>query len=89
MDTFAHIVLAAANEVAMMIARADDPAAALTAGESARAQFTALARFAEFSGTGAQTTHAFGATTTALIPAQTTEPAAQPPAATMTPTASA
>ena len=38
-DTFAHIVLAAANEVAMMIARADDPAAALTAGESAFAEF--------------------------------------------------
>jgi AcrR family transcriptional regulator len=34
-DAFAHIVLAAANEVALMIARADDPAAALTAGESA------------------------------------------------------
>jgi AcrR family transcriptional regulator len=29
-DTFAHIALAAANEVALMIARADDPAAALT-----------------------------------------------------------
>jgi AcrR family transcriptional regulator len=38
-DAFAHIVLAAANEVAMMIARADDPAAALTAGESAFAEF--------------------------------------------------
>jgi AcrR family transcriptional regulator len=38
-DTFAHIVLAAANEVAMMIARADDPATALTAGESAFAEF--------------------------------------------------
>ena len=34
-DVFAHILLAAVNEVAMMIARADDPAAALTAGESA------------------------------------------------------
>jgi AcrR family transcriptional regulator len=34
-DTFAHIVLAAANEVTMMIARADDPAAALSAEESA------------------------------------------------------
>ena len=34
-DTFAHIVLAAANEVTMMIARADDPAAALRAEESA------------------------------------------------------
>jgi AcrR family transcriptional regulator len=38
-DTFAHIVLAAANEVALMIARADDPAAALSAGESAFAEF--------------------------------------------------
>ena len=38
-DTFAHIALAAANEVAMMIARADDPAAALRAGESAFAEF--------------------------------------------------
>jgi len=38
-DTFAHIVLAAANEVAMMIARAEDPAAALTTGESAFAEF--------------------------------------------------
>jgi AcrR family transcriptional regulator len=38
-DTFAHIVLAAANEVAMMIARADDPAGALAAGESAFAEF--------------------------------------------------
>ena len=40
----------------------------------ARAQFTALARFAEYSGTGAQTTHAFGATTTALIPARVPAP---------------
>ena len=38
-DTFAHIALAAANEIAMMIARADDPAAALAAGESAFAEF--------------------------------------------------
>ena len=38
-DTFAHIVLAGVNEVAMMIARADDPAAALSAGESAVAEF--------------------------------------------------
>ena len=38
-DMFAHIALAAANEVAMMIARADDPAAALSAGESAFAEF--------------------------------------------------
>jgi len=38
-DAFAHIVLAAANEVAMTIARADNPAAALSAGESALADF--------------------------------------------------
>ena len=38
-DTFAHIALAAANEVAMMVARADDPAAALGACESAFAEF--------------------------------------------------
>jgi AcrR family transcriptional regulator len=38
-DTFAHIVLSATYEVALMIARADDPAAALSAGESAVAEF--------------------------------------------------
>jgi AcrR family transcriptional regulator len=38
-DPFAHIVLAAANEVALMIARAEDPAAALADGESAFAEF--------------------------------------------------
>ncbi len=38
-DTFARIVLAAANEVALVIARADDTAAALTLGESAFAEF--------------------------------------------------
>jgi AcrR family transcriptional regulator len=38
-DAFAHIVMAAVNEVALMIARADDPAAALGAGESAIAEF--------------------------------------------------
>ena len=38
-DTFARIVLAAANEVALVIARADDPAAAVTLGESAFAEF--------------------------------------------------
>ncbi|MEP7024341.1 MAG: hypothetical protein ABJB47_11180 [Actinomycetota bacterium] len=38
MDTFAHIVLAAANEVGLMIARADDPAAALSDGESVVAE---------------------------------------------------
>lgn len=38
-DAFAHIVLAAVNEVTLMIAGADDPAAALSAGESAVAEF--------------------------------------------------
>ena len=38
-DAFAHIVLAAANEVAMMVARADNPAGALAAGEGAFAEF--------------------------------------------------
>lgn len=38
-DSFAHLVLAAANETAMMIARADDTGAALSAGESAFADF--------------------------------------------------
>jgi AcrR family transcriptional regulator len=38
-DVFAHIVLATANEVAMMIARAPDPDAALPAGESAYNEF--------------------------------------------------
>jgi len=38
-DTFARILLAAANEVALVIARAGDPAAALTAGEDAFAEF--------------------------------------------------
>jgi hypothetical protein len=38
-DTFAHIVLAAANEVSLMIARAEDQAAALRSGERAFADF--------------------------------------------------
>ena len=38
-DAFAHIVLAATYEVALMIARADDPAAALSAGQSAVSEF--------------------------------------------------
>lgn len=38
-DTFTHIVLAAINEVALMIARTDEPAAALSAAESAVAEF--------------------------------------------------
>lgn len=37
-----------------------------------RATFTALAGFAEFSGTGAQTTHGFGATNATLLPAPAT-----------------
>jgi AcrR family transcriptional regulator len=39
LDAFAHIVLAALNEVTLMIAGGDDPAAALSAGESAVAEF--------------------------------------------------
>jgi AcrR family transcriptional regulator len=38
-DSFAHLVLAAANETVMMIARADDTAAAVSIGESAFASF--------------------------------------------------
>jgi AcrR family transcriptional regulator len=38
-NTFAHIALAATNEVALMIARADDSEAALSAGESAMGEF--------------------------------------------------
>lgn len=38
-DVFAHIVMATLNEVAMMIARASDSAAALEAGESAVSEF--------------------------------------------------
>jgi AcrR family transcriptional regulator len=38
-DAFAHIVLAALNELALVIARADDPARALVAGESAVEEF--------------------------------------------------
>jgi hypothetical protein len=38
-DAFAHIVMAAANEIALMIARSDDPAAMLSAEESAFAEF--------------------------------------------------
>jgi hypothetical protein len=37
--TTIEAVLAAANEVALMIARADDPAAALSDGQSAVAEF--------------------------------------------------
>jgi AcrR family transcriptional regulator len=38
-DAFAHMVLAAVNELALMIARSDDPAAAPSAEESAFAVF--------------------------------------------------
>jgi AcrR family transcriptional regulator len=38
-NEFAHIVRATVNELALMIARADDPAAALSAGESAFTEF--------------------------------------------------
>jgi AcrR family transcriptional regulator len=38
-DVFAHITLAAANELSLMVALADDPAAALTAAESAGQEF--------------------------------------------------
>jgi AcrR family transcriptional regulator len=38
-DAFAHIVLAALNELALVIARADHPAQALAAGESAVEEF--------------------------------------------------
>ena len=38
-DVFAHIVLAAANEVALKVARADDPAALLPDAESSFAEF--------------------------------------------------
>jgi len=38
-DVFAHIVLAAANEVALKVARANDPAAMLPDAESAFAEF--------------------------------------------------
>jgi AcrR family transcriptional regulator len=39
LEVFAHIVLAAANEVALTIARAGDPAAELAVGERAFAEF--------------------------------------------------
>ena len=59
-----------------------------TATPETRAQFTALASFADFSGTGAQTTHGFGATSVTLLPARSSEPGEDRPPATMT-TASA
>lgn len=39
-----------------------------------RAAFTALARFAEFSGTGAQTTYSFGPNAVSFLPAPPKEP---------------
>jgi hypothetical protein len=50
-----------------------------TVTPQARAQFTALARFAGYSGTGAQTTHAFGATTATLIQPDCPHPASTLP----------
>jgi CRISPR-associated endoribonuclease Cas6 len=44
-----------------------------SASPEARAQFTALARFAGFSGTGAQTTHGFGATCVTVLPARASQ----------------
>jgi AcrR family transcriptional regulator len=38
-DAFAHMVLAAANEIALVIAQADDQAGAIAGGESAIAEF--------------------------------------------------
>jgi AcrR family transcriptional regulator len=38
-DVFAHILLAAGNELALMIALSDDPAAALETGQSAAGEF--------------------------------------------------
>jgi AcrR family transcriptional regulator len=38
-DTFAHVMLAATYEIALMIARAEDPAAALSTAESAFPEF--------------------------------------------------
>lgn len=38
-DAFAHILLAAANEIAILVARADDPVAARLAGEDAVDEF--------------------------------------------------
>jgi hypothetical protein len=34
-DTLAHVLLASVNEVALLVARADDPQAAMRAGEDA------------------------------------------------------
>ena len=56
-DVFAHIVLAAANEVALKVARADDPTATLPDAESAFAEF--LDRLLASSG-GGQAVRALG-----------------------------
>ncbi|MGH3252494.1 MAG: CRISPR system precrRNA processing endoribonuclease RAMP protein Cas6 [Trebonia sp.] len=60
-----------------------------TISPQARAQFSALARFAGYCGTGAQTTHAFGATAATLIPARLPAPDEPSGAATTAPAASA
>jgi CRISPR-associated endoribonuclease Cas6 len=60
-----------------------------TAPAETRAQFTALSRYATFTGTGAQTTHGFGATTTTFIPARPDLRTELEAPATMTPAASA
>jgi CRISPR-associated endoribonuclease Cas6 len=50
-----------------------------------RTAFAALARFAEFSGTGAQTTHGFGATAVALLPAPAGTPSEEMMTTALTP----
>ena len=47
------------------------------APSEARAQFTALAGFADYSGTGAQTTHGFGATSATILPGSATSPSGE------------
>ena len=59
-----------------------------TAPAETRAQFTALSRYATFTGTGAQSTHGFGATTTTLIPARPPTRTEASAPATMAPSAS-
>ena len=52
-----------------------------TASPEVRAAFTTMARFAEFSGTGAQATHGFGATTVTLLSVPLTSPREEIPIA--------
>lgn len=54
--------------------RHGSPAPGQAAPPEVRAAFTALARFAEFSGTGAQTTYSFGRTAVSFLPAPPKEP---------------